>query len=1305
MIVYQVDFPLLPLAFKTIIKNMPITIYSPTSANKAGSIKITTNSKLSGSFILYPTANYSFTSTQYTTNNRLSSIIASGVLATDITSHKISLSSNSVTLSSAININNKLVVDIDQTTGIFNISSNTPGVYAFNYYASTSAVSVSATVAVNVLSAKNIITPSWDLSREICITGLIPNATIAQSIFKLTFFKKIYSEFDTILAQYNNANSNFALILSKNFNESNYNWKIVYRNFTGYGNPTIFSFLSSTNIYSTADILSATPSQWKARPLSFINGANSTTQSQLLSNTIYTTKSLLPIINNVIDQYVTTSTTPFVYQISASNMTEQFTQTIPLSSRYGIVGLNDAQTLSLAISGIFVDPSTGLVFSSNAATVGTTSVVLVAKNDYGTSLKKINIIIEPVSTIDYRSQSLSLYSGYKYIDISTSKNTITSFGGSYQQFIGFTNLGSQAAEGIVNLNGQVTFKYIETSTAGNISYQWLCNGIAIINATTTSLIIQATYENIAINSYVLQINTGGIITTWEFNVEALVLPTISDNKLTYYDNTTLSKKLYINGILPATNYTESSLLNDPTNPWPTQSTVQFGNSSTTLGIITFFNPLSPINVNIKPNTTDYNNYGYTVKQAQLLYAYNGSRNITIDSIAYELFYATDKNWHLNYIDLNSGAITTWVTSNNSTKSLPYNQVWTCLTAPSLTVPTIVKTTAATNQWYKDNKVIVSATSAIYNIANATSKDTGTYTLLHNLKPNRAIKSYVIYPFNVTTDTIPSILFDNLYAPSYKRFIPATVPVSHIISYNVIDPIIHNISQNTLSAINNRRYASNVKFSSIAYDNIGLISSLNNSISLTSEVTTLITKPASDLHFINCTLSNYTNLNKRYIVDAYSITSSVYPVTGFVGPIPLSVEPVQYISPFIRRFDSPIAFGPTNVLCYWGVVAQEDQLVNRRLVNWYDPEAIYLYVNSSDSITVPLTGWKCAKGPKLLTLSKLDTSNIMLSGFYSSNYHKLKYPTLAQTSLLSANINMQVVYGLSDRIPSTNTLTVSELYTDVDISIQSKPFEYTNIPIQTSKYTHFTIQNNSIIFEQNLDFTLPINIDSNDADNSELQNSLLETINKTGVQLTYIAKVGNRYWVAEKPVIGDGTVVLTLAGSPYQSASGLAINWDMPGGNPAILGNKTSIGTFGSLSSNCFWAIKEQSFPIPSYSFVNTLSCDVIGSFGIPSTNWQNSYTNLTVTSERYTLPLSSTTLPIELYYGVKVNNSSEGIPGTALIIKGDIIGSDFFDINYYIKQSTKYSLAYVAYNPTIPYGNKYYFGDEQVRRLVALGYL
>ena len=212
---------------------MTITIYKSTSASKAGAIKITTGSLLSGFLEFNSDQNYKY----FTSYSYLSGSLSAISITPFISSYSVGLSSSISSNLTSVNLNQTTFVSVNKSTGQMSISAQNPGTYAFNIFASTETIGrsltsiiLSATVPVTVLSSSTINTvssaPLWSLPRTIYVSV---SGGPAQ-MFNLAFAKDTFTDFDEIAARYVSSFSTYSLILAREYNDTNHSWKFVQFN-------------------------------------------------------------------------------------------------------------------------------------------------------------------------------------------------------------------------------------------------------------------------------------------------------------------------------------------------------------------------------------------------------------------------------------------------------------------------------------------------------------------------------------------------------------------------------------------------------------------------------------------------------------------------------------------------------------------------------------------------------------------------------------------------------------------------------------------------------------------------------------------------------------------------------------------------------------------------------------------------------------------------------------------------------------------------------------------------------------------
>ena len=338
--------------------------------------------------------------------------------------------------------------------------------------------------------------------------------------------------------------------------------------------------------------------------------------------------------------------------------------------------------------------------------------------------------------------------------------------------------------------------------------------------------------------------------------------------------------------------------------------------------------------------------------------------------------------------------------------------------------------------------------------------------------------------------------------------------------------------------------------------------------------------------------------------------------------------------------------------------------------------------------------------------------------------------------------------------------VQKVYCDVNLDNEQDRFEYTNSKIIEAKTKIFSEGINRFWsrYSSNIlgGFTLPelpilYKMFSRPAvvyaykplDILEYEYNYVSTLNFTDLSLTFVVMFNNRAWISTTPPIKDAPAAYINAGLKLPLSSRQTRLFrsysDLPAGEnrlksvfwngtnlsyPRIVGNKNGIGHFGPLSAKCYWGIQDT---LSSYSAVCNSASDYyddegnFASFELPTWQWFTVQNNSSFReTSRYTsLSAVPQLLPDDglgrfmpqFYYGVKmsdlVTHPLSGIitHGRALVFRGNISSTDFFDPENYINAATKYNTSYVSSDPMVAYGTDLRFGEEQVAALRVLGYL
>lgn len=365
-------------------------------------------------------------------------------------------------------------------------------------------------------------------------------------------------------------------------------------------------------------------------------------------------------------------------------------------------------------------------------------------------------------------------------------------------------------------------------------------------------------------------------------------------------------------------------------------------------------------------------------------------------------------------------------------------------------------------------------------------------------------------------------------------------------------------------------------------------------------------------------------------------------------------------PFIRRFSSPIEFGPNRQQMHWGIIAGETSNLNRDNPSWTSdviqtpgefPESVaYLYVNPLSSSTIPTTNWYKVSSSDIAFVYEPSIGlypTRVLSAFYSSNGHELIYGDLSTASLLVSANDLTITseyYAYSKELfayVDGNAETVSsarvKVNTDVDLIDNYEPFEYTNnyiIEEKTKEYndiiTNFWANYSKIVSKQFITPNPPsLNIKYTSETISHTYKphellaykaNILKSINNTNLTLNYVILIDGKVWLTVEPPILDAPVFLVNAGYPIPSGEQQTATFNsynsLPKGEnrlrkvywsgsnntnafPRIVGNKDGIGHFGPLSAKCYWGIQTDEL---NFSAVNP-NVGNLDSFEFPKSGW------------------------------------------------------------------------------------------------------
>jgi hypothetical protein len=262
---------------------MKITIYNPTSANKAGAIK-------AGTGKLYQ-CKLQFDRSENSKNlppgmpAELTNAIS---INNAISSYSIGLSGATFSTLTSINVANNHIF-IDSSTGFMTISAQTPAVSAFTLFAKTAAtswsrpVTLSAIVPITFLSSANVsaaaITPKWDLPLAVVISlcgDSIPSDTTSVSLsdtYSLAFNMSSFTELDRVIAKYTSIGTsgigNYSFNLERNYSDSTWDWHLVNNK-----TQTTLYKLSATQKSSTGTSVTSASPHVTISGLSSLSGYN-----------------------------------------------------------------------------------------------------------------------------------------------------------------------------------------------------------------------------------------------------------------------------------------------------------------------------------------------------------------------------------------------------------------------------------------------------------------------------------------------------------------------------------------------------------------------------------------------------------------------------------------------------------------------------------------------------------------------------------------------------------------------------------------------------------------------------------------------------------------------------------------------------------------------------------------------------------------------------------------------------------------------------------------------------------------------
>jgi hypothetical protein len=157
---------------------------------------------------------------------------------------------------------------------------------------------------------------------------------------------------------------------------------------------TLYTLNSATNIHDIGSIIASPGTSWLITPQAAQLGyvANPTVTSMSLVS------ALRPVILN--PEIILTSQNEqgyVTFSISATNMTSPYVSSVPVSDRYNVQGLEEANFgFATAVSGIGIDPNSGRVFGRHIAPLrGITSLRLYATNNTGTDIQDVKLLVAP----------------------------------------------------------------------------------------------------------------------------------------------------------------------------------------------------------------------------------------------------------------------------------------------------------------------------------------------------------------------------------------------------------------------------------------------------------------------------------------------------------------------------------------------------------------------------------------------------------------------------------------------------------------------------------------------------------------------------------------------------------------------------------------------------------------------------------------------------------------------------------------------------------------------------------------------
>lgn len=344
--------------------------------------------------------------------------------------------------------------------------------------------------------------------------------------------------------------------------------------------------------------------------------------------------------------------------------------------------------------------------------------------------------------------------------------------------------------------------------------------------------------------------------------------------------------------------------------------------------------------------------------------------------------------------------------------------------------------------------------------------------------------------------------------------------------------------------------------------------------------------------------------------------------------------------------------------------------------------------------------------------------------------------------------------------------IQKVYTDVNLDNEYDKFKYTNSRIiqsqsqvfsasinkfwgnfSSNNFGTFTIPEPPVLYKM---YTRPSETYTyKPHEILEYRSNYLASLNSTDLSLTFVILLDNKAWISTTPPIKDAPAIYINAGLKLPLSSRQTKTFksysDLPDGEnrlksvfwnstnlsyPRIVGNKNGIGHFGPLSAKCYWGIQDT---LSSYSAVCTTPSeyyDIQGNFigfHIPAMSicaWYTAPNNISFRETSKYNKLSSVPQLLsvcdnneeerfvpQFYYGTKITDltthSLSGIitHGKALVFRGDISNTDFFDPKNYINSATKYNASYIASDPMVAYGTDLRFGEQQVAVLRVLGYM